>query len=143
MTGLPLVHLDRMYWRPNWVEPSKAEWLKQLAVEVNEDAWIMDGNYGGTIAQRLEAADTAIFLDFPRWLCLWRAVKRVATEWGRRRPDMADGCRERFDPEFFLFIWTFCKVHRPRLLQDLRKFRGDTIVLRSPAEVRKFIERQR
>jgi adenylate kinase family enzyme len=25
-TNLPLIHLDKHYWKPNWVEPSKEEW---------------------------------------------------------------------------------------------------------------------
>lgn len=140
-TGLPLVHLDRIYWRPNWVEAAKEEFDARLAAELARDAWIVNGNYGRTIARRLAAADTAILLDFPRWRCLWRAFRRSALGFGRTRADMADGCREKFDPEFFAYIWRFPGEQRPTLLEELARFRGETIVLRSPAAVRRFLDR--
>jgi len=142
-TGLPLVHLDRLFWRPNWVEATEAEFNSSLASELPKDAWIIDGNYGRTIAQRLQRADTAIFLDFPRWLCLYRAVKRSLTGWGRARPDMAGGCNERFHAAFLKFIWEFRKNHRPKLLTELERFPGAKIVLCSTNEVGRFFEQLR
>lgn len=139
LTGLPLVHLDRIFWKPNWVQASEEEFHTTLAAELRKPSWIIDGNYGRTIADRLEFADTAILLDFPRWLCLSRAAKRSAFGWGRARPDMGDECREKFDPEFFHFIWRFGEDHRPKVLSALGRFSGAKVVLRSPSEVRKYL----
>src|SRR6187402_354163 len=100
-TGLPLVHLDQIYWQPDWVERDKAEWLATLTAALAEPRWIIEGNYSSSLAQRLAAADTAVLLDVPTWRCLWRITKRVSTYRGRVRPDMAEGCPERFDWEFF------------------------------------------
>lgn len=141
-TGLPVVHLDRLYWRANWIEAAEEEFHAQLAAELAKDVWIMDGNYSSTIAPRLALADTAIFLDFPRWLCLWRAVRRVILGQGRGRPDMAPACRERFDPSFFYFLWKFHETYRPKLVSELDRFSGETIVLRSPAEAKEFLEQK-
>ena len=137
--GLPLVHLDRIFWRPNWVEATEDEFQASLAAELGKDAWIIDGNYGRTLAQRLERADTAILLDFPRRVCLCRAVKRSVTGWGRWRPDMGEGCPEKLDPEFLRFIWRFGRDHRSKLLAEFDRFPGKKIVLRSPAEVSRFV----
>ncbi len=138
-TGLPLVHLDRLYWRANWIEASQTEFRAQLDVELARNAWIMDGNYGTTVALRLASADTAILLDFPRWRCLWRAIKRSVVEYGRMRPDMADGCREKLDPAFLHFIWRFHVQYRPTLLTELDHFAGEKIVLRTPSDVEAFL----
>ena len=137
-----MVHLDRLYWRANWVEATEEEFRTQLTAELARDVWIIDGNYGSTIAQRLAAADTAIFLDYPRWLCLWRAARRVAFGRGLERPDMAPGCRERFDPSFFHFLWKFHETYRPKLVSELDRFSGETVVLRSPAEANRFLEQR-
>lgn len=125
-TGLPLVHLDQIYWRPGWVEPSKEEWHAQLPEILARPAWILDGNYGGSIALRLEAADTAILLDRPTWLCLFRIFRRSVLTWGRIRPDMAEGCSERFDLQFFAYVLNFRRAKLPKVMTGLRDSTGST-----------------
>ena len=66
-TGLPLIHLDSLYWRPGWIETSTAEWDQTIEHLLGRDTWIMDGNYGRTLERRLAACDTVIFLDLPLW----------------------------------------------------------------------------
>ena len=59
---------------------------------------------------------------------------------GRRRPDMAEGCPERFDLKFLLYVLNFGKNHRPKLLERFEAFAGEKILLRSPTEVRQFLQ---
>lgn len=99
--NLELIHLDSIYWKPGWVETPKAEWLKTVEEIVKREAWIMDGNYSGTLDLRILACDTVIFLDMPRIVCLWRVLKRLVLNWNRNRSDMADECRENS-------IWISC-----------------------------------
>src|SRR4051794_905502 len=75
-TGLPLVHLDMLYWHAGWVPTGEPEWDRIIEELVSRDAWVMDGNYGRTLDRRLAACDTVIFLDLPRLVCLWRVIKR-------------------------------------------------------------------
>lgn len=105
--NIPAVHLDKLWWKPNWTESSKEEFDIRLTTELNADSWIIDGNYSRTMDARLEKADTVILLDFPRHICLIRALKRIITTHGRVRPDMGAGCPERFDFEFIKYIWNF------------------------------------
>jgi adenylate kinase family enzyme len=104
-TGLPLIHLDQLHWRPGWVEPNKEDWKRTVSELVERPGWIMDGNYGGTLPMRTAAADTVIFLDFPTWICLSRVLLRIVSWWGRTREDMASGCPERLDFVFLRWIW--------------------------------------
>ena len=67
---------------------------------VKEDEWIIDGNYGGTMDIRMNAADTIIFLDIHRTICVYHAFKRVVQYRNKTRPDMGAGCEERFDLQF-------------------------------------------
>src|SRR5438034_11750677 len=62
-TTLPLIHLDALYWRPGWDPTPADEWRARVEALANEPAWIMDGNYGGTLDIRLAASDTIVFLD--------------------------------------------------------------------------------
>lgn len=101
---LPVIHLDQLHWKPGWIEGSKEELHAVLEPVLQQDRWLIDGNYGSTMERRLKRADTVIYLDYPIPLCLWRAARRVWQFRGRSRPDMTEGCPERFDLEFFRYI---------------------------------------
>ena len=112
-TGLPVVHLDQIFWSPgNWEHLSREEFDMLLMQELEKPNWILDGNYDRTMQLRLEKCDTVIYLDYSRMVCIAQWLKRVITNWGRARQDMAPGCNEWFDPEFFRWLWTFNKTHR-------------------------------
>lgn len=139
--GLEVIHLDVHFWRPGWTETPKPEWAARVERLVARDAWVMDGNFGGTMPRRVEAADTVVFLDLPRTLCVWRALKRRLTYRGGERPDMARGCREKFDLEFLLWVWNYPKRSRPQVLELLGdKAKGKRVVrLHTRAEVEDFL----
>ena len=130
-TGLKLIHLDKLYWQPNWVEPTdKTEWRKNLAEVLKDDSWIIDGNYSSTLAMRLAACDTAILLDLPNYICAWRVFKRTVFYRKRKRPDMAEGCRERFDWEFLKWTWNYSKRSKPRVEELLKRFENEKTIIR-------------
>lgn len=109
LTGLPLVHLDAEYWQPGWVEPDRAQWRDRVAQLCAPDAWIIEGNYDGTLDLRLPRADTLFWFRSGRLRSMWRVCRRVAASYGKVRPDMAPGCPERVDLGFMLYIWGFPK----------------------------------
>ena len=141
-TGLPVVHLDQIYWEPgNWKHLEKPEFERRLAVELEKPRWILDGNFNRTMEVRLERCDTVIYLDFPRLVCLKNWLGRVIQNWGHHRPDMTPGCNEWIDPEFVKWIWNFNKQNRARyyaLLNDAKD--KQVIILKSRRQVQKFLD---
>ena len=83
-----------------------------------------------------------IFLDFNRYLCLYRAITRFIKYYGKSRPDMAEGCNEKFDFNFIKWIYEYPKVKKPIILQKLKNLSKETkiYILRSPKEVELFLE---
>lgn len=141
-TGIDVIHLDREYWRPNWDAMPAGEWEAKVAEMLRREAWIMDGNFGGTREMRIAAADTIIFLDLPRRVCLYRIFKRTIKYYGRSRPDMTEGCDEKFDLEFFLWVWNYPNASRKRLMTELEKFpEKSVVVIRSQREADAFLSR--
>lgn len=141
--GLPVIHLDAIFWHPGWVRTPKDEWQRTVETLVRREDWIMDGNYGGTIDIRLAAADTIIFLDFPRLLCLQRVIGRQFRYGGRSRPDLAEGCVERIKPdrEFFSWIWNYRHARRPGILEKLVSLSDKNVfILRRPRDVERFLK---
>jgi adenylate kinase family enzyme len=143
VTGIEVVHLDKVFWRPNWTETPKDEWAETISRLLEKDSWIVDGNYGGTMEMRLSACDTAIFLDMPRTLCVWRILKRVVRYRDGTRPDMADGCRERFDWEFLKWVWNYPVRSKPGVEDRLTRYRSgrNVYTLRSQRDVDAFLKR--
>jgi len=105
--GLPVIHLDREYWRPGWLEPTADVWAAQVEELIARPRWVMDGNYGGTLARRLERAQLVVNLDYPRRVFFPRIVRRLLANLGHTRPDMGTGCVERFDAKFWRYAWRY------------------------------------
>lgn len=140
VTGLPVVHLDKLFWKSGWVESSKAEIDEKIRQAAACPRWIMDGNYNRTLEQRLERADTVIYLDFPRMVCLWGVFKRLLTNLGKVRPDMPEGCPEKVDLEFLRWIWNFNKDKRPQYKAMLEKHPEKQVyILKNRRQVRRFL----
>ena len=140
-TGLPVVHLDKLFWHPGWVESTKDEIDAKILEEMQKPQWILDGNYNRTLPKRLECCDTVIYLDFSRFACLMGVVKRVLTTYGTVRPDMAEGCPERFDWEFLQWVWNFNRKHREKYDRMLNETDGiEKIVLKNRRAVKRFLK---
>lgn len=141
-TGLPVVHIDPMFWAPGWVQRSVDETYAMIEQAVRGPAWIFEGNNTPTLAMRAERADLILFLDLPRRLRMWRLVKRTLRYLGRTRPDMAPGCPERFDIAFFRFAWAYDDGGRLRARAFCTQWQGRRKVLRltSPEAVEAFLK---
>jgi adenylate kinase family enzyme len=140
--GLPVIHLDVLFFHPGWVETPHEEWRARQKELVAGGAWIIDGNHAPTMDVRLEAADTVIMLDLPRWQCLWRSVNRSLRYRHRPRIDRAEGCNERLDRVFLRFVWTYPTVGRPDAFAAVERHapQASFIRLRSAREVRRFLD---
>ncbi|HEX8746193.1 MAG TPA: DNA topology modulation protein [Pyrinomonadaceae bacterium] len=138
---IEVLHLDKFYWHAGWIETPKPEWRATVEEMLRGDAWIMDGNYSGTLDIRVQACDTVVFLDMPRTLCLWRVLKRALMYRRKSRPDMAEGCPEKLTMEFILWIWNYPRRSRPKIVRMLKANQGEKRIvrLRSQAEVESFL----
>jgi adenylate kinase family enzyme len=140
-TGLPLIHLDREFWQPGWRATPRDTWRARVARLVSSDAWIMDGSYGASLDIRLPRADTVVWFDYPRLRCLARVAWRIATTYGKVRPDLAPGCPEQVDWEFLRYVWDFNTKSRPQIVRGLAEHGGhvNCVVVRRDADAARFI----
>ena len=118
LTGLPLFHLDQMNWNADRTTVPRAVFRERLELALRQSAWIIDGNYGSTLEQRLLACDTVFFLDYPLELCL----EGIRQRRGKQRSDLP--CIEPEDEEdaaFLSFIRAYGQESRPRVLELLEQ----------------------
>lgn len=134
-TGVPLYHLDRMYWNADKTTVSKDEFRRRLSEVLSGDEWIIDGNYGSTMEQRFAACDTVFFLDYPVEVCLSGIRERR----GKPRPDMP-WIESDEDAEFLAFVKKYNTDSRPKVLELLFTYRDREIhVFRSREEADAFL----
>lgn len=137
--SLPVVHLDKLWWKSGWVNRTEGEFDALLDAVLLGEEWVIDGNYLRTLPRRLERCDAVVLLDYPRRVCLLRALRRILTWRGRTRPDMAADCPERLDGEFVRWIWEFHRTQRPQVLELLDGWTGELRVFRSPRACAGFL----
>ena len=125
-TGLPLHHLDLMFWNADKTTVEKRVFLERLSAVLREDAWIIDGNYASTMEERMAACDTVIFLDYPPEICLEGIRERM----GKPRSDMP-WVEDGEDEEFLDFVRDFNREQRPRILELLAAQSDKTVVILS------------
>ncbi|AYC30845.1 DNA topology modulation protein [Paenisporosarcina cavernae] len=141
--NVPVIHLDVIYWQPGWVALPKKEFIAQLEKTLQNPEWIIDGNFDSTLEYRLQYADTIIYLDYSKYVCLYRAFKRVWKYRGKTRPDMGKECPEKMDIEFFQWIWRFPKDIRPKMMSRLAKSNATVYMFLSPKETKNWLQTQR
>jgi adenylate kinase family enzyme len=126
ITGVPVIELDKLFWRPGLVVMPRDEWVEIQRRLVQGEHWIMDGDLGpnDVIEVRLRAADTIILLDFSLVRCAWRAIRR-----GHERAD------------FWIWLLTYRRRSRPLLMHAIAQHatNADLHILRSPEAVRRFV----
>ena len=138
--NIPVVHLDKLWWNPGWVEKSQEEFDELHRHALSKEKWIMDGNFNRTMPERIARCDTVIYLDFNRFTCLRGVVKRVLTTYGKCRPDMGEGCPERIDFEFLKWVWNYNRDKRERNYRLLNEATHvQTIVLKNRRMVKRFL----
>lgn len=136
ITGLPLYHLDMLYWNKDRTTVSKEVFVERLLKAMHNSKWIIDGNYGGSMEMRLKECDTVFFLDYPTELCLESVEKRK----GKYRSDMPWIENENTDEDFIAFINSYNLENRPKVIKLLKKyFSKNIIVFHSREESEKYL----
>ena len=123
-TGIPLYHLDMMYWNANKTTVEKSVFLERLSAVLEKDEWIIDGNYSSTMELRMAACDTVIFLDYPLDVCLDGIKERH----GKPRSDMP-WIEIEEDAEFIEFIKNYNEQQKPKVLELLKKYSDKNIII--------------
>jgi len=128
--GLPVVHLDPLFWEPGWREPAdRSAFRRRVAQAIAGEAWITDGNFvTDTFALRLPRADTVVILDRSPWICFARILWRIVFH--RRRADLPAGCPDALDGDLIAFVTGFRRESLPRIEAALAAHEGDLAVVR-------------
>ena len=142
VTGIPVVHLDRLKWRENWQSAPREEFDGRLKEELEKPEWIIDGNFSRTLPLRLEYSDTVFYFDFSTVKCLFGVLGRVFRNHGKCRPDMGGGNVERLDFIFLRDVLRFRRINSKKTKALLASNdRISVSVFKSRKQAEKYIEK--
>ncbi|MGL5417685.1 MAG: adenylate kinase [Clostridium sp.] len=125
--GIPLFHLDMLYWNSDKTVVEKNIFEERLKNILVQEEWIIDGNYGTTMELRLQACDTVFFLDYAVNVCLEGIEKRK----GKARTDIPwiEEMDDEKDEEFISFIKNYNSIDRLVIMNFLDKYNMKNIII--------------
>ena len=140
--GIPVLHMDRVHWKPNWVENTREDEIKVVEDFLKDhDSWVIDGNYFRICAEeRFSEADKILLLLFSPLACYLRAKRRLKRYKGRSRPDMTEGCNEKIDREFrrWIFFDGRNKKKREQYRKIITEYKDKAVILRNQRQLTKY-----
>lgn len=142
LIGIKVTHLDRLYWKPGWVEAPIEEFSEAQRQVVQNEKWVIEGNYTGTFDIREPYADTIIYLELPLRVCLSRVLKRRIQYHGKTREDIGEGCDEKIDWAFLKFIITTYAPRKKKMKKRITRYvnEGKTVhYLKTPQQIEGFL----
>ena len=125
ITGLPLFHLDMLYWNEDRTTVSKEIFINRLKQVMSNSKWIIDGNYGSSMEMRIKECDTVFFLDYPTDVCM----DGINTRKGQVRSDMPWVENDNTDDEFIDFVNSYNSESRPKVISLLEKYSSKDIII--------------
>jgi adenylate kinase family enzyme len=139
MLGAPLTHLDAVYYDQTWKPLPPEQFQAAQRDLVDAPTWVIDGNYNSTLAIRLAACDTVVFLDLPTRQCLWGIVSRQVKH-GAGQQD--GGVYNHLTWGFIKYVASYRRTMRPKVLAQIERHAGhaERIQLTSRRRARRWLE---
>ena len=141
--GVEPLYLDRVHFLPDWAEREPESAREIVWAEMQKPDWVIDGNYTHMHREeRLREADEIIFLNYPRFICLMRVLKRYRDFRGNARDSVADGCIERMNWEFAWWVLYKGRTSaRKRAFGDIvRRYAQKTAVIKNDRELERYLQ---
>ena len=99
--GLPVIHMDQLFWEGNWEAVPESDYLAKHEEVIKGDQWIIEGYIDAKMSNRAQAADLILYLDYSGLRCAWQVIKR----WLKHRKKAAPSFPKR---PWRNWILTFC-----------------------------------
>lgn len=141
--NIPLLYLDTVEFESNWKERDKDEAKAIVRKFMENESWVIDGNYRGYYqTERLSVCDRIILMDFNRFTCLKRVINRYRTNRNKTRESITDGCIEKLDSEF---IWWILYKGRTKAVRKhysdiVSEYKDKCTVIRNQKELDRYIK---
>ena len=127
ITGLPLIHLDLLYWKENWTHPSREKWAEIQRKLVASEQWIIDGMHISTLEIRFKEADAMYFLDIDTDICL-ESVRQRESQDRTDFPNHLDKQQGDFET-FERGVLEFEEKRKPKIIELHNKYPSKNFIM--------------
>jgi len=143
---IPHIELDTLFWKKNWQIEEKNRFREKVSRAVEQDTWVMDGNFSIVREIVWKRADTIIWLDYPFHVIFLqafvRSIKRIVTK-EKLFADNVETFRQTFFSKNSILYWiivSHCDYKRTYTFL-LRHSDREVIILKSTKEKNEFVRR--
>jgi adenylate kinase family enzyme len=145
--NLPVLHLDTLWHATDYSAEAERLFREKQQTFINShEHWLIDGNYSGSLDERLPYVDKIIWLKMSRFKAIFRVMKRSWAFHKNRqsRPEMPSEFTEKLDSaylDFLKFVWDFPQKSNKRLAAQLDQFQiwDKVVVLKNQREIEKYL----
>jgi adenylate kinase family enzyme len=121
--GVVDIELDALFWKANWTESGPEEFrAKILKAIVENQGWVMHGNYNKVRDITWKNTETLIWLDYSKTIVLYRVIKRSITRIFTKEKLWAgnqESLRKTFFSKQSIILWSW-QTYSTRRQQYLR-----------------------
>lgn len=149
--GVPHVELDALYFGPDFSTVPLSVLRERTSAAIAGDRWVTDGNKSAVRDLVWPRADTAVWLDYPLVVCLWRLGKRALWRTSVLKAQAAERGGRAGLPRQFLSaakgVLTALRSHKgqrreyPRMFAKQEHQHLAVVRLRSPRAARRWLAR--
>jgi adenylate kinase family enzyme len=138
---LPVLHIDTIFFGPNWVDRDKDVVESEIRAFMKQDKWVIDGMYRKLATERYDQCDQLFIFNFNRFKCLYGAIVRRFKYHNQNRESIADGCKERLN---LSFIWWILfngrtKESKKLLKKHMETYKDKVVVFKNRKQTNKYL----
>ncbi|MEX5962408.1 hypothetical protein [Mammaliicoccus sciuri] len=140
--NIEVYHLDNLMRKSDWSPFSYNEKYRIQELILENDSWIIEGNYTNILDKSFEEADTIIFLNINKFKCIFNVIKRTITYRNKDRSDKPTKSIDKFSLHLLKWTWDFDKNEKPLILKKVQRFSKmkQIIILKSTKNTNNFIK---
>tara|TARA_B100001989_G_C24528031_1_gene459848 strand:+ start:740 stop:1252 length:513 start_codon:yes stop_codon:yes gene_type:complete len=136
----PVIMVDEIMWKPNWVYVGDEETAKKLKKVTSKEAWIIEGYIVGLVRQDVfDQADLILYLDYSGWFSAYRYMLRFIKHRNDPRPEIL-GCPEKFSLEFLWRVFKKKEVYKVEKLIRENNYESKVVRFKKPSEAKKYLD---
>ncbi len=140
LLDIPTTYLDSFIWNEHWKENNEKNVIQKLEDVLKNEKWIIEGFIHPSATPKLQKADLVLYLDYSGPRAFLGGLKRWWQYRGKARPEMPNGCIERFDWNFLKVMWK--RAERPEIEEAIKGFEKKIIRLKSWKETDSFLDKK-
>ncbi|MEI8339478.1 MAG: hypothetical protein WCF94_02325 [bacterium] len=131
--------MDQLFWKGNWQAVPETDYLREHTSLIEKPDWIIEGYVDKKMSDRLSRSHLVLYLDYSRFLCVWRIILRWIKHRKESRPELPKEALEQFK---WGYLWTvFTRAERECIEEAIEQSNPKNLIrFSNPKELESFLK---